>query len=63
MSCGHKNLNILKSVKRQLDIHEDQLWSEFQQNPTLFTGVIAQNPLKLDPIGSQSKKKIVVSER
>ena len=32
------------------------MWSEFQQNPSLFTRVIAQKSSKIGPIGSRTQK-------
>ena len=51
--------HILQKVRFQLIAPINQLWSKFQSNPTLFAGVIAQNPLKLGPIESPSQKNEV----
>ena len=56
MCCGRKNSNFSESVAWLLDISKDYLQSKFKLHLTLFTGGIAPNLPKLDPMGQQAKK-------
>ena len=50
-----KNLSFLKSFKWHLYNYEDYLWSKFQLNLMLFTGVIAPKPPKMGQLGPEPK--------
>ena len=52
-------MSFLKSFKWHLYNYEDYLWSKFQLNLTLLTGVIAPNPSKMGLIGSRTKKTLL----
>ena len=54
-----KSLSFSKSFDWNLCNYENCLWSKFQLNLTLLTGVIAPKPPKMDPIGSWTKKTLL----
>ena len=51
-----KNSKFSNSIVCHVDTYKEQLWSKFQLNRTIITGVIAQKPSNLGPIGSRSKR-------